>query len=109
MMEGLPTITVDLSSPGAVADALLRIAELTGDAAYRRAAKVLTQLPPGRQAIDDRLALQDAQAMLDDGHAKSRRAALLMAAKAICRGKNPRHVAERLRRKWKAQKISATE
>ena len=100
-------MSADPSIPGDVARELERLADLTGDPAYLRAARALSQLPGGRPSIDDRLALEEVQAILDDGRTKTESAALLLVAKSICRGEDPKHVAERLRKKWVALKKSS--
>lgn len=88
-------------SPAAVAAALDRLAAQTGDPAYARAAKALLALPsPGREPIDDALALAEAREILARNPGMSRWSALLLVARRLGPLGKERSTAERLRRKW---------
>jgi hypothetical protein len=91
-----------------LAGELKLIAVTTGDQSFARAARALVQLPPGRPSLDDRFSVDEVEMLIANKIVKSQRAACILVAKARYPGKNPRAVAERLRRKLKA-KNSTTE
>lgn len=96
-------------TPAEVARELERLAETTGNIAFARAARALFQVePPGRPAINDAAAIAEAVALFKSGQATSLHKAFLRVARAIDGYADPRSVAERLRRKFNAQKISST-
>lgn len=91
----------------AVARELERLAEASGDAAFRRAARALRQQDrTGRPAINDSHAIKEALDLFRNGEARSMNDAFRKVARAIQGYSEPRSVAERLRRKWRAKKNS---
>lgn len=99
-------ISADLSiadrTPAAVCALLNRLADETGDDAFRRAARALRQLPPGRAPIDDDALLRQVRRLLDDRKAISTRHALMIVAHG------DRAIVERLRRKFMGLKKRVT-
>jgi hypothetical protein len=96
-------------SPAAVASFLDRLADETGDDAFRRAARAMRQPPPGRSPIDDDAMLRRVHEFIDGGKARSMRHALTIVARdAADDGKGERAIIERLRRKAVASKNRAT-
>lgn len=97
-----------VKTPAEVARELDRLAESSGNAAFRRAARALRQQDlAGRPAINDALAIEEALRLFRNGEARTMNAAFRQVARAIEGFSEPRSVVERLRRKWRAKKESA--
>lgn len=79
---------------------LLADAKRTGNPAYERAARALTQQSPGRPSFDDRRALAEVRELVERG-TTTNRALTMVVATLRADGCNPKSVAERLRRKLK--------
>lgn len=93
------------SAPATIAEVaaeLERLADATGESAYRRAARALYQQPAGRPPVDDRNALAEVRWLISTGKVASTHAALLQVARAICGRNSIRATAERLRKKLAA-------
>ncbi|RWC17046.1 MAG: hypothetical protein EOS51_18120 [Mesorhizobium sp.] len=78
-------------------------AERTGDRCYVRARNALAASAPGRPKLDDRLSIQEAKWLLETGQVSNLNQALLMVAKTENSHRSTRSIAERLRRKIKAE------
>jgi hypothetical protein len=77
------------------------LAEASGDPDLLRASRAVRQYSPGRPAIDDTLALEEVQWLVESGKAKTVNQALTRVAQSIAGYQNIRSVAERLRQKMK--------
>ncbi len=88
-----------------VADYLNDLARRTGDRAFHRTARTLFQSQSaGRPTIDDRAAIAEAEALYATGKARSMWAAFIRVARSRYPSRRPKSVAERLQKKWRAQK-----
>ncbi|PVE26435.1 hypothetical protein DC522_01340 [Microvirga sp. KLBC 81] len=93
-----------------LSEALQTLAKKTGDAACARAARAMNQQSPGRPAMNDTKAIEEALDLFEQGEARSLSQALYRVARRL----NPygdrkswRSIAERLRRKYaKTKKVS---
>ncbi len=83
-------------------DVLRCLAEQTGDPAFMRAANALHQQAPGRPSIDDAKLIEEAVWLFKQGKAKSINQALRKVARTVADQEGVRSVAERLRRKMRA-------
>jgi len=89
-------------TPHAVAAELEALAARTGDKSYARAARVLLQATsPGREPIDDALALVEAAEIVKRNPAMSLWSVLMLVARRLGPIGHERSTAQRLRRKWK--------
>lgn len=84
------------------------IAVATNDNRIRHAARILQGRNGGRPPIDDDAAIQEAEVLFTTGAVKSRRASFMRVARSVGGFDSQRAVAERLRRKFNARKISTT-
>ncbi|MDR7146161.1 hypothetical protein [Rhizobium sp. BE258] len=86
-----------------VLDEMLRsLAAQTGEMAFVRAANALYQQPGGRPVINDEGLIEEARWLLQRGKAKSLNQALRKVAATVSDGDGIRSIAERLRRKMRA-------
>jgi hypothetical protein len=109
MEDNVKPIVIDVRNAraGEVRAALERLALVTGDPAYRRAARAMMHPPGGRPPKRDTRLIADAEALLASGKVRSLQAACLMVARAYHPYQSERSVAERLRRKIaKSKKFS---
>lgn len=110
MEDNVKPIVIDVRNAraGEVRAALERLALVTGDPAYHRAARALMHQPSGRPPKRDARLIEEATVLLASGKARSRLAACLMVARAYHPYQNERSVAERLRRKMPNSKNHST-
>jgi len=84
-------------------DEILRdLAELSGEPAFLRAANALRQIPAGRPALNDTKLIEEAIWLFNQGRVKSMNQALQKVARTVADEEDVRAVAERLRRKMRA-------
>lgn len=108
MSDGPPPLAA-APTPEAIAAELERLAVVTGDPAYRRAARSLCQQQSrGRPPIDDAAAIDEALALLESGGARSLNQALRFVARTMGTRGEVDGIAERLRRKIVKAKKSST-
>ncbi len=108
MDADLIVINLQTVRAGEVRAALERLALATGDPAYRRAARALMHQPSGRSPLNDARLIEDAEALLASGKARSQWAACRMVARARHPYRSEHSIAERLRRKMAAKKKVST-